>query len=352
MPLTDSSETRFLGLSSEAYEHPIAQTAVTALKKIPGYDLFVKKTYGLISEPSIRLWYVSSSVRASERQFSTLYKILQDAARVLDAPKTPEVFVVNRSDVNARTIGMDRPIIVVHSALLELMNDAELRFVIGHELGHALSGHSTYQTLLEFLENYAISSAGAISAGKAAGKSEPVIDVAFTITEGVFVRALSDLSRKMELSADRAGMLVGQDLHAGIRALMKLAGGTHLHEMNTEAFLEQAAEYKLDSGTFSQIRKLRMLQRLSHPLTVMRVLELKKWVDEGDYGKILEGEYALRREYKRSAGGEVYKVAGQTRPKLTGPQEQLASESKDSDKRQDRRVTYDRKQTQNKLTGP
>ena len=37
---------------------------------------------------------------------------------------------------------MDRPFIVVNSALVDLLDEEELRFVLGHELGHALSGHA------------------------------------------------------------------------------------------------------------------------------------------------------------------------------------------------------------------
>ena len=46
------------------------------------------------------------------------------------------------------TIGMDKPVIVLNSALIDLLDEEELRFVIGHELGHAMSGHAVYQTLL------------------------------------------------------------------------------------------------------------------------------------------------------------------------------------------------------------
>ena len=46
------------------------------------------------------------------------------------------------------TIGMDKPIIVLNSALLDLLDEEEMRFVIAHELGHALSGHAVYRTLL------------------------------------------------------------------------------------------------------------------------------------------------------------------------------------------------------------
>src|SRR3546814_17534650 len=49
------------------------------------------------------------------------------------------------------TIGMNKPFIVLNSRLVDLLDEEELRFVVAHELGHALSGHAVYQTLLQRL---------------------------------------------------------------------------------------------------------------------------------------------------------------------------------------------------------
>ena len=54
---------------------------------------------------------------------------------------------------------------------------------------------------------------------------------------------LEEWFRKSELSCDRAGLLAGQDVDAARRALMKLAGGPYLSELNPDAFREQAHEY-------------------------------------------------------------------------------------------------------------
>ena len=53
--------------------------------------------------------------------------------------------------LDAMTIGMDKPIIVLNSGLVDLLDEDELRFVVAHELGHAMSGHAVYQTLLQRL---------------------------------------------------------------------------------------------------------------------------------------------------------------------------------------------------------
>jgi len=96
------------------------------------------------------------------------------------------------------------------------------------------------------------------------------------------------------LSADRAGLLAGQDPSASIRLLMKLAGGGDLTQIDTAAFLEQAAEYEGGGDLRDSIHKIGMTVWSSHPVPVARAAELRTWVDSGEYGRILAGDYPRR----------------------------------------------------------
>ncbi len=71
--------------------------------------------------------------------------------RTLDVDELPELYVTNSPFTNASDVGMDKPIIIINSALLDLLDEEEMRFVVAHELGHALSGHAVYRTLLDRL---------------------------------------------------------------------------------------------------------------------------------------------------------------------------------------------------------
>ena len=88
-------------------------------------------------------------VRVDEHQFAGLHRLLGEVGRTLDVAELPEMYVTNSPITNAMTIGMDKPIIVLNSALLDLLDEEEMRFVVAHELGHAMSGHAVYRTLLE-----------------------------------------------------------------------------------------------------------------------------------------------------------------------------------------------------------
>ena len=77
---------------------------------------------------------------------------------------------------------------------------------------------------------------------------------------------------------------------------MKSAGGGDLSEVDTTAFLEQAAEYDGGGDLRDSVLKLRRLLWRTHPLPVARAAELRRWVDGGDYATILGGTYPRRED--------------------------------------------------------
>jgi hypothetical protein len=110
------------------------------------------------------------------------------------------------------------------------------------------------------------------------------------------VTALREWFRKSELSADRAGLLVGQDVQASMRGLMKLAGGNHLHEMNTDAFLKQADEYEAAGDLRDSVLKILNVLPRSHPFSAVRASELRRWAATRDYQRLMDGHYPRRTE--------------------------------------------------------
>ncbi|MGW2269026.1 M48 family metallopeptidase [Streptomyces yangpuensis] len=274
---------RFPGISSRAYEHPADRSALVALRKLSGFDTVFKALSGLLPERSLRLLFLSDSVRVGETQFPHLHAMLRDACYILDLEKVPQMYVQQDPRPNAMCIGLDEPIIVVTTSLVELLDEEEMRAVVGHEVGHALSGHSVYRTILLFLTNLALKVAWI-----------PLGNVAVM----TLVTALREWFRKSELSADRAGLLVGQDVTASMRGLMKLAGGNHLHEMNVDAFLEQADEYEKGGDLRDSVLKILNMLPRTHPFTTVRAAELKKWSQSRDYQRIMDGHYPRREEDK------------------------------------------------------
>ncbi|WP_431044489.1 M48 family metalloprotease [Streptomyces sp. P1-3] len=288
----ERSRRRFAGISSRAYEHPADRSALVALRKLSGFDTVFKALSGLLPERSLRLLYLSDSVRVSDRQFAHLHEMLRDACYILDLERVPAMYVTQDPKPTAMCVGLDEPIIVLSTGLVELLDEEEMRAVIGHEVGHALSGHSVYRTVLLFLTNFALKVAWI-----------PLGNIAVT----AIVTALREWFRKSELSADRAGLLVGQDLQASMRGLMKLAGGHHLHEMNVDAFLEQAEEYESSGDLRDSVLKIMNVLPRSHPFTTVRAAELRKWAAGRDYQRIMDGHYPRRADDPETSVSESFK---------------------------------------------
>jgi hypothetical protein len=199
--------------------------------------------------------------------------------------------------VNAMAIGTNTPFIVIHSSLVDLMDAEEMRAVVGHELGHILSGHAVYRTMLYNL---------ILLAQRIAWMPIGYLGLR------AIIYGLEEWYRKSEISCDRAGLLVGQDLDASRRVLMKLAGGSRLAEMNADAFHEQAHEYDAVPDLRDSLLKLLQLQGQTHPFAVVRYAELDNWASSGAYERILGGDYPRRDDDRNASFGEEVRSAAKS----------------------------------------
>ena len=296
----------FPGLSPRAYEHPSDRAALVTLRKVPGFDFAVRKLFGFIGDRTLRLATLASAVRVGPNQFAKVHAKYIEACEILDIADPPELYIAQTPIVNAGAIGIDVPFIVINSGTLLLADEDELQFILAHELGHVLSEHVLYKTMIRLMLRMTIL-AMAVPLGGAA---------LFAI-----LVALLEWDRKSELSADRAGLLVVQDPAIAYRAHMKLAGGGQMSEMSVDEFLKQADEYK-ETGTVMDgaVKLLNLLGR-THPFPVLRLGELKTWAEGDDYAALMQGEYPQRDEDRSASlyeeiarGGNQYKEDFQRSP--------------------------------------
>jgi Zn-dependent protease with chaperone function len=268
-----------------------------ALRKLTGFDVLLRRLAGLFNDRSLRLMFLASSVRASDQQFPQLYQAMLDGCYVLDLPVVPELYISQNPLVNAMTLGADKPFIVITTGMVELMDAEEMRFIIGHELGHVLSGHAVYRTMLFHLINLA--------------RRVAFMALVYLGLQGI-VWGLEEWYRKSELSCDRAGLLAGQDVEAARRALMKTAGGASMAELSHDAFHQQAHEYDAVPDVRDGLLKLLQLQGNTHPFAVIRFAELDRWAAEGDYRTILSGTYPRREDDRDASVSEEAKAAAKS----------------------------------------
>ncbi len=282
------------GISSRAWEHPADRGALTALRELRGFDEVLKALNSLWNERAYRLEFLGGAIRVDHRQYPRIHRLFAESAATLDLAELPELYVQYDRTLNGMCIGMSKPFIVVNTGALELLDDEELRNLLGHEIGHLMSGHAVYRTMLVILTNWAASLAW-LPLG--------------SIPIRVIIVALREWWRKAELSADRAGLLAGQDPAAALRLTMKLAGGGDLSEVDTAAFLEQAAEYERTGDLRDSLIRIRMVVGRTHPLPVGRAAALRQWVDSGAYARMVGGDYPRRDDDSTASASADAKAA-------------------------------------------
>lgn len=261
--------------------------ALAALKKVPLLPTIVQKFYEVGLDRWLYCYNMATSVRVGPRQYKTLDAILRESCAVLDMPE-PELYVTSNPFPNAFAGGVERPYITIRSSMIDTLDDEGLYHLIGHELGHIKAGHILYMTvghvlapLLEMIGRRTLGLGDVASVG--------------------LVMAFAEWYRQAEITADRAGLLVSQSLEVSTGANLALCAGPNrlAHEMDREAFMDQARAYQ-DMSLSDSIGKVLLFLLLTstatHPLHVHRTQEMERWVESGEFAKILAGEYKRESE--------------------------------------------------------
>jgi Zn-dependent protease with chaperone function len=265
-------------ISSKAYEHPADRAATAALKAVPMLDTVVRKLIEFRYERALRQFYLGNSLKVSERQLPELWASYQGVHRVLDMPGEYDLYVSSTPMLgfNAATIGSQRPMIVVGAPLARELGAAEQRGVIGHELGHILSDHVVYMTALNILMR---------------GVNLPgVVGLPLRAVRAI----LLEWFRAAELSCDRAATLAVRDPRIICRTLMVVASGLPAERLDLDAFMAQAMDYENWEDAHDRVRRFFIEIGATHSFAVRRVSEVMRWVQSGEYDRILRGEYRRR----------------------------------------------------------
>jgi Zn-dependent protease with chaperone function len=269
---------RLEGISPRAYQHPADRAATAALAKVPYLDEVVRKLIALGYERALRAAALGASVRLGQEQLPHIWVLHRQCFNALDLENVPDLYMTQFPIANAATIGIDRPVVVLNSELVRLLDDDGRRAVLAHEAAHVHSGHVLYQTALLILLRIGSSARLPLLAGL------PLMAIQL---------ALLEWFRGAELSCDRAAALVTRDPLAVCRALMVISAGEAAEDLSLDAFIAQAMDYEEGKGLEKLTRLLQDL-RLTHPMPVRRVRQLLEWVREGDYDRIVGGDYIRR----------------------------------------------------------
>lgn len=261
-----------LNLHHEEYEHPFDKKALNALESTPGLN-FVGK---FITKNTIEKFYTvqctGSNLKVTKSSYPQLFDYLEYACQILNMPKVPEMYIQWGYGINACTIGAENPIIILNSGLIDLCDDDEIMFIIGHECGHIKSNHMLYHMMASIINT--------------------IID---QIPLGNYAAAplqyaLYYWSRMSEFTADRAGWLCCQNLNAVVRSFIKMAGLpiNQYANLDAKSFIKQAQDFQmLDYESLNKVIKLLSIMDQTHPWTVMRGAQLLEWINSGEGKRVI-----------------------------------------------------------------
>ena len=268
---------RLTGIAPKTWQHPADRAATAALASVPYLDQVVRKLIELGYERALRQAYLGSSVRLSENQLGDVWREHALAYATLDIDEVPALYLTQLPFANAAAIGAKRPIVVVLSQLVQLLDAPQRRAVFAHEAAHVLSDHQLYFTALLILERLA----------RAARLPLPLAPIRM---------ALLEWSRAAELSCDRAAALVVRDPLVVCRTMMSIAGGAMVDELDLDAFMRQGMEYAEEGTGLERLTRRLIDLGLTHPMPVRRTREMMDWVRSGEYDRIVGGEFPTRDE--------------------------------------------------------
>jgi Zn-dependent protease with chaperone function/competence protein ComGC len=182
----------------------------------------------------------AEAVRVDERQLPRLHEALREVCQRLGVNTPPAIYLLQAGGaLNAfATRFAGREFVVVYSDFLDALgsDSPEMKFILGHELGHIKSGHVLKQVFL------------------APGLLFPLIGPAYR--------------RAWESSCDRYGAFAAQDVDGAVRAMLTLCGGRqHGRSLSADAFAGQHVE---ERGFFVSLHEL----TATYPTLSRRVTDL------------------------------------------------------------------------------
>ena len=249
--------------------HPEDAKALRMLKKIKGFDAFIRASMEYGYEQVFRGENLGMMVKVNVQNYPSLYAAFKKVVRKVGI-KEPELFIYNDPVMNAYTYGETNTFVALSSSLVEKLNIDEVSSIIAHECGHILCKHTLYNTLLRTIEELGL-----------------LLQVISYSTLGPILMAMQYWSRKSELSADRcSAVVVGERTFQ--TAMLKLTTGLSEIQGSPYQLVEQAREYHRfeNDSWWNCIQQNCRIAFNSHPQMCERAYEIDRWKDSWQYRKL------------------------------------------------------------------
>ena len=197
-----------------------------------------------------------------------IFNIVSETKQKLGLEGEYEVFCLNSNSINAFAYVQPAEdknffIIGITSAALEELEDREIQFILGHELGHFLFEHNR----MNYLINPNPNSQG--------------VTLLPSMGENIFLR----WRKKCEISTDRIGLIACGDFENAARAMLKTAYGLTGKNLNldVDSLLQQIDALKEEPEALE-------VNYRSHPLMPLRLKVMQMFADSSIFDQVVKGK--------------------------------------------------------------
>ena len=193
------------------------------------------------------------SFKLGEDLLPELYKPFKDVCVALNFNEPVEFYISNSPDFNASAASSQEEgephLVNLNSGLVNALDEDELRFVIGHELGHIISKNIDIKGVIEFVFPHY--------------KGIPLI----------LYNKISLWDKLSELTADRYGLIACGDPSKCVSAFFKMSSGLSLnrYNLNLATFLEE------NEKLLESFKKENTINVASHPMNPIRIKALRRF---------------------------------------------------------------------------
>ena len=234
-------------------QHQLAKEIFNALQG-EVTETIRQKYEGNVNDVYFRSAREGNSLKVNEKLLPQFYNLCREVKEKLDFIGDIDFYLSGDIDVNARAFYSNdeqRPhIIEVTSGLFKLLNEEELKYVIGHEIGHLMNCDSVIDRLFYFIY-----------------PDEEALEKCPDFLK----KRVSFYGRLAELGADFYGYMANDNLDACVTSVFKIASGLDLVKMNVSietliAENNQRLDYFLKEGGITDG---------THPVNPIRIRALE-----------------------------------------------------------------------------
>ncbi len=217
-------------------------------------------------EPEENIWkniLEGHSFKVTEKMSPKLFALFQSVINKLNYKKPVDFYITNSAELNAfaltRSEEKDADIININSALISMFDDDELRFVVGHEIGHLITRYARVVRLINFVFPVA--------------EKMPLI----------LAHKIELWQKVSELTADRFGFIASPNIEKCVSGFFKMASGlnTDRIDFDYKAYIadnEEILEY------FTENRNM-----FTHPVNPLRIKAIKLFAESQIYDDFSNG---------------------------------------------------------------